>query len=187
MLNKKNIACLIFVFISLKIYAEDDFNVISQCTDEYETSCDLVLINGSEKNIFLRNIKLPSIEEIGKDVFHVVSSCGSPCVGNYFIGKHAKDYTEELIKVDFKSKCIIESDSNEKKIYAKKIFSNTRKTLINLNEKKFDILPSKFNYYSDFNEMSYFDKFGNLNLIANDFGEILFKKKIKNPCGNYEK
>jgi hypothetical protein len=64
-----------------------------------------------------------------------VSSCGSPCVGNYFIGKHAKYYTEELIKVDFKSKCIIESDSNEKKIYAKKIFSNTRKTLINLNEK----------------------------------------------------
>ena len=42
MLNKKNIACLIFVFLSLKIYAEDDFNVISQCTDEYETSCDLV-------------------------------------------------------------------------------------------------------------------------------------------------
>ena len=36
MLNKKNIACLIFVFLSLKIYAEDDFNVISQCTDEYE-------------------------------------------------------------------------------------------------------------------------------------------------------
>lgn len=104
MLNKKNIACLIFVFLSLKIYAEDDFNVISQCTDEFETSCDLVLINGSEKNIFLRNIKSPSIEEIGKDVFHVVSSCGSPCVGNYFIGKHAKDYTEELIKVDFKSK-----------------------------------------------------------------------------------
>ena len=114
MLNKKNIACLIFVFLSLKIYAEDDFNVISQCTDEYETSCDLVLINGSEKNIFLRNIKSPSIEEIGKDVFHVVSSCGSPCVGNYFIGKHAKYYTEELIKVDFKSKCVIESDSNEK-------------------------------------------------------------------------
>ena len=55
MLNKKNIACLIFVFLSLKIYAEDDFNVISQCTDEYETSCDLVLINGNEKNIFLRN------------------------------------------------------------------------------------------------------------------------------------
>lgn len=54
-------------------------------------------------------------------------------------------------------------------------------------KKKIDILPSKFNYYSDFNEMSYFDKFGNLNLIANDFGEILFKKKIKNPCGNYEK
>ena len=52
MLNKKNIACLIFVFLSLKIYAEDDFNVISQCTDEYETSCDLVLINGNEKNIF---------------------------------------------------------------------------------------------------------------------------------------
>lgn len=49
MLNKKNIACLIFVFLSLKIYAEDDFNVISQCTDEFETSCDLVLINGSEK------------------------------------------------------------------------------------------------------------------------------------------
>lgn len=75
----------------------------------------------------------------------------------------------------------------KRKYMQKKIFSNTRKTLINLNEKKFDILPSKFNYYSDFNEMSYFDKFGNLNLIANDFGEILFKKKIKNPCGNYEK
>ena len=68
MLNKKNIACLIFVFLSLKIYAEDDFNVISQCTDEYETSCDLVLINGNEKNIFLRNIKSPSIEEIGKEM-----------------------------------------------------------------------------------------------------------------------
>ena len=27
MLNKKNITCLIFVFLSLKIYAEDDFNV----------------------------------------------------------------------------------------------------------------------------------------------------------------
>ena len=53
MLNKKNIACLIFVFLSLKIYAEDDFNVISQCTDEYETSCDLVLINGNEKKYFL--------------------------------------------------------------------------------------------------------------------------------------
>ena len=53
MLNKKNIACLIFVFLSLKIYAEDDFNVISQCTDEYETSCDLVLINGNEKNILV--------------------------------------------------------------------------------------------------------------------------------------
>lgn len=187
MLIKKNIAYLFFVFLSLKAYAKDDFNVVSQCTNEYETSCDLVQIMRNKKNVLLSNIKSPSIEKISEDIFHVVSSCGSPCVGHYFIAKHKKDYTEELISVDAKSKCIIESDSAKKKIYAKKMFSDNRKILTNLNEKQFNILPSKFNYYSDFKEMSNFDDSGNLNLIANDYGKILFKKKISNPCGSTEK
>lgn len=183
----KKIVCLFFVLLSLKAYAKDDFNVVSECKNEYETSCDLLQITGSKKNILLSDIKSPSIEKISEDIFHVVSSCGSPCVGHYFISKYKMDYTEELISIDAKSKCIIESDSAKKKIYAKKIFSKNRKILINLNEEKFNILPSKFNYYSDFKEMSHFDESRNLNLIANDYSKILFKKKIKNPCGSTEK
>lgn len=187
MFNKQNIVCLFLVLFSLKSYAKEDFNLISQCTDEYETSCNVVLTANGKKNILLHDIKSPSIEKVSEDIFHVVSSCGSPCVGHYFIGKHEEDYTEELISFDIKSKCIIESDSRKKKIYAKKMFTNNKRILIDLSEHKFNILPSKFNYYSDFSEMSRFDNTGELNLIANDYGKILFKKKIQNPCGSNSK
>ncbi len=38
-----------------------------------------------------------------------------------------------------------------------------------------------------FKEESFFSPDGSLNLIANDYGEILVKKKIKNPCGGDKK
>ncbi|NUF35340.1 hypothetical protein HUN19_15235, partial [Acinetobacter oleivorans] len=81
MFNKQNIACLFLVLFSLKSYAKEDFNLISQCTDEYETSCNVVLTVNGKKSILLRNIKSPNIEKVSEDIFHVVSSCGSPCVG----------------------------------------------------------------------------------------------------------
>ncbi|WP_227591378.1 hypothetical protein [Acinetobacter shaoyimingii] len=147
----------------------------------------MLRLNGVKKNIILAGVRSPIIKKISDDVFYVLSSCGSPCVGHYFFDRNKEDYTNELIVFDINSGCIIESDSAGKKIYAKRMFSNNRRTLINLSKIEFDILSSKMNYYSDFNEMSYFDKAGNLNLIANDYEKILLKKKIINPCGSVKK
>jgi hypothetical protein len=182
MINIKKLAAILFGLLSFEIYGNSEFNIISQCSDEYETSCDVIRKVGGKEEVILNKIKSPSIERITENLFHVISSCGSPCVGHFFISRKEQDFTSELIILDASTNCMVESDSSKKKIYAKKIFSEDRRILLNLKDSAYESLPSKFNYYSNFNEMSNFDKQGNLNLVADDYGEILIRKTIKNPC-----
>lgn len=172
---------LILVFSS-GIYAKDSLNVTSKCDDEYEMSCDVYSsVRGNVKKV-LEKVKSPVINKVNDNLFYVKASCGSPCQIHFFISEYGEDFTDEYIVLNKKNHCLIESDSEKKVIYSRILFGDKREVLINLRDKEYNILPSKLNYYSDFNEMSFFDENNDLHLIANDYGKILVNKFLKSPC-----
>lgn len=180
-----------FIFISIfflmlvfssGIYAKDSLNVMSKCDDEYEMNCDIYSSVGNNVKKVLERVKSPVINKVNDNFFHVKTSCGSPCQIHFFINEYGEDFTDEYIVLNKKNYCLIESDSEKKVIYARILFRDKKEVLINLRDKEYNILPSKLNYYSDFNEMSFFDENNNLHLIANDYGRILVNKVLKNPC-----
>lgn len=173
---------LLLILLSINTYAKDDFNVISQCSDEYEMDCSVYRFSESKNKEIIKGIKSPYVKKINDNLFYVKSSCGSPCKINLFISRDKDDYTGEYISFNEKNYCLIESDSKKKIVYARNIFSKNKIVILNLNKKPYNVAPSKFNYYSDFNEMSYFDENNNFYLIANDYGKVLFKVKVNSPC-----
>ncbi|HCA5284702.1 TPA: hypothetical protein MW252_000757 [Acinetobacter nosocomialis] len=172
------------IIFSFNIYANDDTFVVSaKCKDEYSSNCDIVRTINSKNEIVIKDVKLLNISKISKNLYKVKTSCGSPCLVTLFYSPTKEDSTDEFIAIDNKNNCLIESDSQKKVIYARKLFTNKPRKIVDLKTKEFDGLLQRFDYYSYFKEKSFFSPDGSLNLIANDYGEILFKKKIENPCG----
>ncbi len=169
--------------LSFNVYAKDDFNVVSQCSDEYEYHCDVYLFKNGKKDKILEDLKSPVVNEINSDLFSIKTSCGSPCQVYWFFSSEKKDLTNEFIAIDSKRNCLIESNSSKKLIYARKIFSNNKKIIVNLKEKDFKKLKSSFDYYTYFKRNSYFDSDGVLNLISIDYSGREIKRKIESPCG----
>lgn len=178
-----NSLIFLFILLSFSVYAKNDFNVTSQCTDEYEMHCDVYSSVGNKKNKILEDIKSPVIKQINDSLFYVKTSCGSPCQVYWFFSPEKEDSTDEFIALDSRNNCLIESDSNKKIIYARNLFSSNRKNIVNLKDKEFRSLRSRFDYYTYFKRDSYFDQNGVLNLISTDYSDQKINKKIENPCG----
>ena len=176
------------IMFSFNIYANDDTFVVSaKCKHEYSSNCDIVRTINSKNEIVIKDVKLLNISKINKNLYKVKTSCGSPCLVTLFYSQNKEDSTDEFIAIDNKNNCLIESDSQKKVIYARKLFTNKPRKIVDLKTKEFNGLLQRFDYYSYFKEESFFSPDGSLNLIANDYGEILVKKKIKNPCGGDKK
>ena len=184
-IKKLIIVALIFwgFIVGSTVYAKDTFNVELKCKGHDQEYCDIVKNSDNKTSFILRDMRYPEVDKVNETIFHAHGSCGSPCQYHFFISKTKEDQTQELIALDKNNNCLIESDSRKKLIYSRKLFSNNKKIIVNLNSEKINIPQPTFSYYSYFNEMSQFDNAGDLNLIANDYGKILFKKKIENPCG----
>ncbi|KHO15930.1 hypothetical protein NT90_08560 [Acinetobacter baumannii] len=180
----KSIFLLSGIIFSFNIYANDDTFVVSaKCKDEYSSNCDIMRTINSKNEIVIKDVKLLNISKINKNLYKVKTSCGSPCLVTLFYSQNKEDSTGEFIAIDNKNNCLIESDSQKKVIYARKLFTNKPRKIVDLKTKEFNGLLQRFDYYNYFKEESFFSPDGSLNLIANDYGKILFKKKIKNPCG----
>lgn len=181
---------ILFFLVPVLVHAEKaDFIISAECESEYSSTCNVIKIVNGENETLMKNIRLNDIEKINSNLYLVKASCGSPCSWTFFYSRTQKDSTDEFIAFDKQHNCLIESDSRRKKIYARTIFlDKERKELVNLNSKKFNsILISKFDYYRDFREKSYFDKLGNFYLIASQDEKILLKQKTNNPCGSIKK
>lgn len=88
-----------------------------------------------------------------------------------------------LLLLIIKNNCLIESDSQKKFIYARKLFTNKPRKIVDLKTKEFNELLQKIDYYNYFKRKSTFSSDGSLNLIADNESTILANKKIANPCG----
>ena len=171
--------------LSSDVCAEDDSFVVSaKCKDEYNSSCDIVRTLNAKNEIVINDVKLLNISRINQNLYKVKTSCGSPCSVTLFYSQDKEDYTGEFIAIDSKNNCLIESNSNKKLIYARKIFSNHKVSILNLNDGDFKGLMSRFDYYTYFKHDSYFDSNGVLNLVAIDYSGKKISKKIDSPCGN---
>lgn len=187
-LNMKKTFISIFllstIIFSFNLYANGDTFVVSaKCKDEYNSSCDIVRTVNAQNEIVIKGVKLLNISKINQNLYKVKTSCGSPCLVTLFYSQNKEDSTDEFIAIDNKNNCLIESDSEKKVIYARKLFTNKARKIVNLKTKEFNSLIQRFDYYSYFKNMSSFLPDGSLNLIANNESTILANKKIANPCG----
>ncbi|HHP7908729.1 hypothetical protein [Acinetobacter baumannii] len=172
------------IIFSFNLYANDDTFVVSaKCKDEYNSSCDIVRTVNAHNEIVIKGVKLLNISKINQNLYKVKTSCGSPCSVTLFYSQNKEDATDEFIAIDNKNNCLIESDSKKKVIYARKLFTNKPRKIVNLKTKEFNVLLQRFDYYTYFKNMSYFSPDGGLNLIASNESTILANKKIANPCG----
>ncbi|SEO69587.1 hypothetical protein SAMN04487817_11097 [Acinetobacter sp. yr461] len=172
------------IIFSFNLYANDDTFVVSaKCKDEYNSSCDIVRTVNAQNEIVIKGVKLLNISKINQNLYKVKTSCGSPCSVTLFYSQNKEDSTDEFIAIDNKNNCLIESDSEKKVIYARKLFTNKARKIVNLKTKEFNGLIERFDYYSYFKKMSSFSPDGSLNLIANNESTVLANKKIANPCG----
>lgn len=179
-----SISLLSTIIFSFNLYANDDTFVVSaKCKDEYNSSCDIVRTVNAQNEIVIKGVKLLNISKINQNLYKVKTSCGSPCSVTLFYSQNKEDSTDEFIAIDNKNNCLIESDSEKKVIYARKLFTNKPRKIVNLKTKEFNGLIQRFDYYSYFKNMSSFSPDGSLNLIANNESTILANKKIANPCG----
>ncbi|MDA3559075.1 hypothetical protein MKL42_16450 [Acinetobacter sp. AOR15_HL] len=179
-----SISLLSTIIFSFNLYANDDTFVVSaKCKDEYNSSCDIVRTVNAQNEIVIKGVKLLNISKINQNLYKVKTSCGSPCSVTLFYSQNKEDSTDEFIAIDNKNNCLIESDSEKKVIYARKLFTNKPRKIVNLKTKEFNGLIQRFDYYSYFKKMSSFSPDGSLNLIANNESTILANKKIANPCG----
>lgn len=166
------------------IYAKGpDFEIVSKCTDEYESSCNIYRVVDGDNKLLLEDVKSPIITKINSDIFRVRVSCGSPCQVNFFYGETSEDSTNEFIAFNENNHCLIESDSVKKKIYARIIFTGRKKIIADLNDKEYLGLNQRFDYYNYFKKKSKFLENGNLILLADDYSSLLIKKTIIKPCG----
>lgn len=172
------------IIFSFNIYANDDTFVVSaKCKDEYSSNCDIVRTINSKNEIVIKDVKLLNISKINKNLYKVKTSCGSPCSVMLFYSQNKEDSTDEFIAIDNKNNCLIESDSQKKVIYARKLFTNKPRKIVDLRNKEFNELLQRFDYYNYFKRKSSFSSDGSLNLIADNESTILANKKIANPCG----
>ena len=172
------------IIFSFNIYANNDnFIVSAKCKDEYSFNCDIVRTVNSQSEIVIKDIKLLNISKINQNLYKVKTSCGSPCSVTLFYSQNKEDSTDEFIAIDNRNNCLIESDSQKKVIYARKLFTNKSKEIVDLKTKEFNGLLQRFDYYNYFKRKSSFSSDGSLNLIANNESTILANKKITNPCG----
>ena len=172
------------ILLKNHVYAkEDNFEIFSKCNDEYESSCNIIRKVNGVNDLLLEDVKSPIITKINRDIFMVRVSCGSPCQINFFYGKNEKDSTSEFIKINERNNCLVESDSDGKKIYARTLFTSRKKMIADLNKKEYLKLSQRFDYYSYFKNKSKFLENGNFILVANDYSSSLIKKTIINPCG----
>ncbi|MEN8411826.1 hypothetical protein ABFP33_17900 [Acinetobacter bereziniae] len=172
------------IIFSFNVYANDNTFVVSaKCKDEYNSSCDIVRTVNTENEIVIKGVKLLNISKINQNLYKVKTSCGSPCSVTLFYSQNKEDSTDEFITIDNKNNCLIESDSEKKVIYARKLFTNKSKIIANLKTKEFKGLLQRFDYYGYFKGKSFFSPDGTLNLIANNESTVLVNKKIANPCG----
>lgn len=179
-----SISLLSTIIFSFNLYANDDTFVVSaKCKDEYNSSCDIVRTVNAQNEIVIKGVKLLNISKINQNLYKVKTSCGSPCSVTLFYSQNKEDSTDEFIAIDNKNNCLIESDSEKKVIYARKLFTNKPRKIVNLKTKEFNGLIQRFDYYSYFKKISSFSPDGSLNLIANNESTILANKKIANPCG----
>lgn len=182
--NFISILLLSVIIFGINAHANDDnFLVYAKCKDEYNSSCDIVRTVNTQNEIVIKGVKLLNILRINQNLYKVKTSCGSPCLVTLFYSQNKEDSTDEFITIDNKNSCLIESDSEKKVIYARKLFTNESKKIANLKTKEFNGLLQRFDYYSYFKGRSFFSPDGNLNLIANNESTILVNKKIANPCG----
>ncbi|MEG1475990.1 MAG: hypothetical protein RSC10_09620 [Longicatena sp.] len=186
--NMKKIGISIFILsgfiFSFSVYAEDDtFVISSKCKDEYNSSCNIIRTVNDKSEIVIKDVKLLNISKVNQNLYKVKTSCGSPCLVTIFYSKNKEDSTDEFITIDNKNNCLIESDSEKKIIYARKLFSNKYKIIVDLKSKEFKYLTPRFDYYTYFKHDSNFDNNGVLNLIATDYSNREISKKIENPCG----
>ena len=172
------------ILIKNPIYAkENNFEIFSECADEYEFSCNVIKEVNKVNNVLLKDVKSPVIKRINNDIFMVKISCGSPCQVNFFYGRNKQDSTNEFIAINESSNCLIESDSIEKKIYAREVFSTRKIMIADLNAKEYSMMHQRFDYYNYFKRKSKFLENGDLMLVANDASNLIIEKKIIKPCG----
>lgn len=172
------------IFLNNPIYAEEtNFEIFSKCTDEYESSCSIIRKVNGVNDMLLEDVKSPIITKINSDIFMVRVSCGSPCQVNFFYGENRQDSTNEFIAFNKNNNCLVESDSVEKKIYARTLFNSRKKIIADLNDKEYLKLNQRFDYYSYFKKKSRFLENGNLILLVNDYSNLLITKTIIKPCG----
>ncbi len=171
------------IFLSWSAYAKEEFNISTQCKDEYEMNCDVYSSLGDKQNKIIENIKSPVVKKVNSNIFSVKTSCGSPCQIYWFFSAVNEDSTDEFIAIDANRNCLIESDSTKRLIYARSLFSKNKKIIVNLRDREFNQLTSRFDYYNYFKKDTYFDNNGVLTLISRDYSNKLIQKKIKNPCG----
>lgn len=190
--NIKNLMIVALTFcgviITSTIYAKDIFNVELKCKGHDQEYCDIVK-NSDNKTIFiLRNMRYPGVDKVNENIFHAYGSCGSPCQYHFFISKIQEDQTKEFIAIDKKNNCLIESDSKQSIIYARKLFNKNKKIIANLKNKEFNNIPIDSAIYNSFQEKSYFDDKGQLHLVAmladvdKNGNSLYFNKIIKKNC-----
>ena len=188
----KNLIILVLTFcgaiIGSNIYAKDIFNVELKCKGHDQEYCDIVKNSDNKINFILKNMRYPQVDKVNENIFHAYGSCGSPCQYHFFISKMQEDQTKEFIALDKKNNCLIESDSKNNVIYARKLFSKNKKTIVNLKNKEFNNVPVDVAVYNSFQEKSYFDDKGQLHLVAmladvdKNGDSLYFNKIIKKTC-----
>ena len=170
------------------IYAKDLLSVELKCKGHDQEYCDIVKNYNNKTTFILRNMRYPQVDKVNESIFHAYGSCGSPCQYHFFISKINEDQTKEFIALDKKNNCLIESDSKQKVIYARKLFSENKKIIADLKNKEFDNVPIDIAIYNSFQEKTYFDNKGKLYLVAmladidKDGNTLYFNKIINKTC-----
>lgn len=189
------LSLLFALAISMQAWSKvNSFSVYQKCTAGEKSVCTIYKNIDGIKESILEDTRSPTVSKVNKQFYHVAGSCGSPCQYHLFMSRNGDDKTDEFIAIDSRNNCLIESQSYGKKkeknrIYSRKLMSQKRKMIANLNDREFRTVPTDMFIYNVFQADSHFDKNGTLHLIS-DTGDadpagnpIMFKKLIKNPCG----
>lgn len=171
-----------FILFSTVVFSNDIFSVKLECKSKNQEYCNVIKVVDGEKIVILDNVRYPSINKVNNIVFHVSGSCGSPCQYHIFLNKFRNDETSEFVTLDKVNQCLIETDSINKKIYARFLFNKHKKLIADLKNLEFKNTIIDIAAYNSFQKDSFFDNGGNLHLIAmlDDFdenGNRLYLKK----------
>lgn len=186
----KIIVLLCFTLLSTFVFSNDKFNVKLECNSKNKEYCNVVKVIDDKKTVILDSVRHPNINQINNETFHISGSCGSPCQYHIFLNNIKSDETSEFVTINNLNQCLIETDSINKKIYARFLFNKDRKLIANLKSFEFKNVIIDVAAYNSFQNDSFFDSEGRVHLIAmlDDFDEsgnrLYFNKIINKPCGD---